>query len=85
LRKTPMKDVLLFKRMLIPYIIPIIFWLALLACLLLAVVDLYRGLIMQGVGMIIIGPILIRAVCEYMIVLFKINDSLTEIKHLKQK
>lgn len=80
-----MKDFLLFKRMLIPYIIQLIFWLALLACLILGVVDIYRGYILQGIGIIVVGPILVRIACEYIIVLFRINDTLTEIKHLKEK
>lgn len=77
-----MKDFLLFKRMLIPYLVQIFFWLGIVACLVMGISDIYKGLLLQGIGSIIIGPILVRMVCEYVVVLFRINDTLTEIKHL---
>ncbi|MDF3055092.1 MAG: uncharacterized protein K0Q74_999 [Gammaproteobacteria bacterium] len=75
-----MKDFLLFKRMLIPYLVQVVFWLGFLACLLTGGVDLSKGFILRGIGTMIVGPILVRMLCEYVVVLFRINDTLTEIR-----
>ena len=79
-----MKDFFLFRRMLIPYLVQVVFWLGVLACIGLGISDFFSGDIIRGLGTLIIGPILVRMACEYVVVLFRINDTLTEIKHLKE-
>jgi hypothetical protein len=76
-----MKDFLLFRRMLVPFLVQMVFWLGLLACVTMGVADIYKGFILRGIGTIIVGPILVRMTCEYIVVLFRMNETLTEIKH----
>ena len=73
-------DFLLFKRMLIPYLIQILFWLGVIATLVAGIFNLFHGLIWQGLTLIFIGPLVLRLVAEYIIVLFRINETLLDIK-----
>lgn len=73
-------DFLLFKRMLIPYLIQILFWLAVIAAVVAGIFNLFHGLIWQGLMEILLGPIVLRLVAEYIIVLFRINETLLDIK-----
>lgn len=77
------KDFLTFRRMLTPILVQILFWLAVLACIILGVANILHQLILQGVATIIFGPLIIRIICEYVVVLFRINNTLTEIKSQK--
>ena len=79
-----MKDFFLFRRMLIPYLVQVLFWLGIVTCIVLAITDFSQGGVWRGIGTLILGPIIIRMACEYVVVLFRINDTLTEIKHLKE-
>jgi hypothetical protein len=80
-----MKDFLLFRHMLIPYLLQVLFWIGFLACLGMGVADIYHGFILRGIGTIFVGPILVRMACEYTIILFRMNETLTEIKDLLTK
>ncbi len=83
-----MGDFLAFRKMLTPIIIQILFWLGLLACILgglgaivvgLIHIDRMPELIGFGILAVIFGPLAMRIYCEWLIVLFRINDTLTEI------
>ena len=75
-----LKDFLLFKRMLIPYLIQILFWLGVIGAVVAGIFNLFHGLIWQGLITIFIGPLVLRLVAEYIIVLFRINETLLDIK-----
>ena len=77
------KDFLTFRRMLTPFLVQIIFGLAVIACIILGVANILHQMVLQGVVTIIFGPLLIRIVCEYVIVLFRMNNTLTDIKNQK--
>ncbi len=88
-----MKDFLLFRRMVTPYIIMFIFW--------LLVILLVIGLIITTVGVLAsknnsnsivgiclawpiglpLGILVIRIYCELLILFFRMNETLTEIKN----
>jgi hypothetical protein len=74
------KDFLTFRCMLIPVIVQILFWLSIAVCVVLGIFSMFIHAIWSGLSLIIVGPLLVRLVCEYVIVQFKINDSLREIR-----
>lgn len=79
------KDFFLFRRMLLPYLIQVIFWIGLLAIIVLAIVNFYHKLFVLGISTLILGPVVWRIGCEYIIVLFKIQDTAADIRELLEK
>lgn len=88
-----MRDLLRFDSMVTPKIITFIYWLLLAGAAVLGLALLFKGFgVMKysgfaGFGMIVAAPILAaasallaRIYCEIMIVLFKINEALQEIR-----
>jgi hypothetical protein len=75
-----MKDFLLFRRMVAPALIQLLFWLGSLICIFVGLFGLFSHTVMFGLGVLIIGPLFIRVMCEYLIVQFGINSALQEIK-----
>lgn len=89
-----MRDYLYFDTMITPKIITFIYWLMLAAAAIAGLVMLSKGFTVMkysgfaGFGMIVVAPILVVAValvvriyCEIMIVLFKMNEALQDIRH----
>ena len=89
LRKdTPMRDFLAFRTMVAPIIIQIIFWVGVAACIILGLGGIFsasgpRPGIQIGTGLLflVLGPLVVRIYCEILIIFFRINETLTEIKH----
>ena len=83
-----MKDFLHFNRMITGDIIKYVFW-ALTGIFALIGIFTFLTALVAGefggalVGLIItiLGPVLIRIYCELMIILFKIHETLVEIKN----
>ena len=88
-----MHDLLLLNRMITPKIITFIYWLLLLGCGIYGIVLLvgafgtmkYNG--WAGFGMLVLAPfavvfgaVIARMYCEIMIVLFKMNEALQDIR-----
>lgn len=76
------KDYFLFKRMLIPFLVQILFWLGVVTAIVAGIMDMSQGSWIYGILTILLGPIVVRMICEYIVVLFEINDTLTDIKEL---
>jgi len=83
-----MKDFWAFRTMLTPVIIQILFWLGVLTCLTVGFIFIGFGIhfeyaknIYKGLFFIILGPLFVRVYCEVLIIFFRINETLTEIKH----
>ncbi len=78
-----------FKKMLTPVIIQILFWLGSILSVLVGLGLLIFGLEEEkllGLILILLGPIVVRIYGELLIVVFTINDTLTEIhRSLKEK
>ncbi|HRQ71704.1 MAG TPA: DUF4282 domain-containing protein [Phycisphaerales bacterium] len=83
-----MRDFLVFRRMVTPLIIQIIFWGGCALAILGGVVIILQGMddpingrmmVLQGAGLLIAGPIVVRVLCELLIVIFRINATLTDI------
>ena len=81
-------DFLSFRKMLTPIIIQIIFWIGIVVCVIGGIVYIVMGvasrgggeMVLYGILSLIIGPLAVRIYCEILIVVFRINDTLTEIK-----
>lgn len=81
-----MRDFFTFKKMLMPFIIQIIFWLGSLICIAAGIsIIIFKHSIASGISIIILSPIVLRLICEIIIVFFKINQTLKNIEeHIEQ-
>jgi hypothetical protein len=84
-----MEDYLSFRKMITPVIIQVIFWIGAVAVAIYALWQIFTGatasyeggaLVLRGLVTLVLGPFIWRIYCEVMIVLFRINETLTEIK-----
>ena len=84
-----MGDFWAFRKMVTPVIIQILFWVGVIICVIAGFVLIGTGIkqpghqsLLSGVLLVIFGPLVVRLYCEILIVFFRINETLTEIKHL---
>lgn len=89
-----MRDFLSFRRMITPIIIQIVFWLGVGLCLLAGLIMIVQGAtsnfgggaqVLSGLLLFFFGPIAVRIYCELLIIFFRMNETLTEIKHLLER
>ena len=82
-----MKDILFFDRMLTPKFITVIYWLLLIGVVIGGIGVMFSGYgfsfasFVSGLLTIVFGAIFARIWCELMIVLFKMNEALQDIRH----
>ncbi len=80
-----MGDFFSFRRMITPVIIQVVFWLGLIVIVGYALAILIAGeeawVRVLGVVYLILGPVLWRVWCEIMILLFRISETLTDIRN----
>ncbi|MEI6675922.1 MAG: DUF4282 domain-containing protein [Verrucomicrobiota bacterium] len=86
-----MEDFIKFKKMITPVIIQILFWIGTVVSVIAGLVSMVGGasahygggsMVFMGLLLILLGPIVTRIYCEILIVIFSINDTLTEVKNL---
>ncbi len=85
-----MEDFLRFKKMVTPIIIQILFWIGVVTCVIAGIVGIVVGItsrsggttVLKGIGWLVLGPIGVRIYCEILIVIFSINNTLTDLKNL---
>ena len=76
-----MKDFFLFRRMLSPIVIPLLFWALLVLIVIGGVKELFIPWhVWKGIQVLILGPLLARVLCELLLILFRIDESLNHIK-----
>lgn len=75
-----MGNLLEFRTMITPAIIKFIFIIGLILILLGGLVDLASGSPGRGLGVLLIGPLVLRIYCEILIVIFSIHERLGEIR-----
>ena len=81
-----MGDFLRFESMVTPILIQILFWLAVIICVIVGIIAIASGGGNSlGLALIILGPIGARIYAEILIVLFRINDHLRQIQHNTQR
>jgi uncharacterized protein DUF4282 len=76
-------DYLTFRRMITPVFIQIIFWVAVLAIVIAGIVQIANGEAAGGVLILLLGPLGARIYAEILIVIFRMNDSLLDIRNAK--
>ncbi len=86
-----MKDFLNLKRILIPTIVPVVFRLGLYVCIFVGIRQIVTNLLTFGSTNLyelpfvlfywfVLFPVILRIVCEVLIILARMNASLTDIK-----
>jgi hypothetical protein len=87
-----MKDFLAFRTMVTPVIIQVLFWLGVVICIVIGVFLIAFGVQMEdpksiwsGLALALLGPLGVRIYCEILIIFFRINETLTEMKHLMEE
>jgi uncharacterized membrane protein YagU involved in acid resistance len=87
-----MSDFWAFRKMVTPVIIQILFWVGVIGCIIGGLIMIGVGVkfpgeqgVLKGVLLIILGPLAVRLYCEILIVFFRINETLTEIKHVLER
>ncbi len=76
-----MNDFLSFNKLITPVFIHAIYWIGVLAAIIVGLgILLGGGSVLKALLMILLGPILVRIGCEMLIVLFRINDHLAAIR-----
>ncbi len=78
-----MGDYLTFRRMITPVFIQIIFWIAVLAIVIAGIIQIANGKAAAGVLILLLGPLGARIYAEILIVIFRMNDSLLDIRNAK--
>ena len=88
-------DAIMFRRMVAPWVIMVIFWVATIGAVLYGGFTIYTSLTSRGgvnifgaVGGLISIPLsilMIRLYCEIMIVVFRMNETLTDIKNVLER
>ncbi len=78
-----MGEYLSFKKLFTPYLVQVIFWIAVI----FNTIDAFFGghSFFGAVFYLIVGPILIRIICEALVVVFEINNTLAEIRDEQRK
>ena len=85
-----MDDFLKFRKMITPAIIQILFWVGVAVTIIGSLVTMavsfgrYGGGIgtfLGGLLMLVLGPVVVRIYCELLILFFRMNETLTEIKN----
>ncbi len=85
-----MKEFFEFKKLITPTVIKVVFVVGVVLSFLMGALDVKAGmnaidfggsaLIFSGILKIFFGPVIVRVWCEIIVVLFKINDNLSDIK-----
>ncbi|TFB24462.1 DUF4282 domain-containing protein [Filobacillus milosensis] len=75
-----MRKYLTFDKMILPIIIQIIFWIGVVATVISGILMMIGGEVLLGLLTLVFGPLVVRIYCELIIIFFKMNDTLTEIK-----
>jgi len=87
-------DFLAFRQMIAVPVIKILFWIGVVWSVVMGLFYIVAGThvfgsffggLCIGVSTMVVGPFLVRIYCEFLIVVFRINETLTEIKNELQK
>ena len=82
-----MGDFLTFRRMVTPILIQVVYWIV-------TVVVIVGGLVVLvaapggteralGLAVLVLGPLVVRVYAEVLLVVFRINETLTDIRNMK--
>ncbi|WP_368652341.1 DUF4282 domain-containing protein [Ornithinibacillus sp. 4-3] len=83
-----------FDSMITPLIIKVVFWIGVGVSVLAGLSMIIMGLnstfgngfqVISGLATIVVGPILVRIYCELLIIMFKMHESLQDIRQTLKK
>lgn len=80
-------DYIVFRRMITPIFIQIVFWTGVAVIVILGLLRAVFSLnvsildVVLGLLIVLVGPLLWRMYCETLIVFFRMNETLTDIRH----
>lgn len=76
-----------FEEMITPIIIKVLFWVGLAASVIFGLITIFTGiieeeflLIFSGLLTVVVGSLLVRVYCELLIIMFKIYETLKQIR-----
>ncbi len=84
-----MEDFLKFRKMITPVIIQILFWVGVAGTVIAALVVMATsfsrygggaGTFLGGLVLLVVGPVMVRVYTELLILFFRMNETLTEIR-----
>ena len=86
-----MTDFLAFRRMITPVIIQVVFWVGVVASVVAGLIMIAGGFaeryggargidVPLGLAVLLVGPLLMRVYCELLILVFRINETLSDIR-----
>lgn len=89
---TSSDDFWAFRKMITPILIQILFWIGVIVCILGGIMmvarahneyrDTWDGAqVALGLASIFLGPVVVRLYCEFLILFFRMNETLTEIRN----
>ncbi len=91
---SPLADFVAFRRLLVPLIIQMLFWVFAVFLVVVGIALIIKGAmgpfdraekILGGLIVLVFGPLTVRIVCELMIVVFRMHDTLVEIQREMRK
>ena len=83
-----MEDFLKFRKMFTPVIIQILYWIGVGVSVIAGLVQIGTAFsrygsavsVLTGLLTIVLGPVVVRIYCELLILFFRMNETLTEIR-----
>ena len=89
-----LKDFLAFRRMIVPVLIQVIYWVLTAFAVMAGIVSILGGIVSLGVDRnweslvvigggciaLVVGPIVLRIIAEFVLVIFRISETLTDIR-----
>ena len=84
-----MNDFVTFRRMVTPLIIQGVFWIGAVVCVIGGIVGVASGAtstfgggpqVLTGLLLLFLGPLAVRIWCELLILFFRMNETLADIK-----
>jgi hypothetical protein len=76
-----MNDFLMFRKMVTPILVQIVFWVAVIGAILTGLYYLVSDEYLMGLAIIILGPFVARVSAEMLLVTFKIHEAVADIKN----
>lgn len=74
------KDLLFFDKMIMPKVITLLYWIGLVVCVIAGIVTMFSSFL-TGLGIVVGGVIAVRLYGEMIMLFFKMNEALQEIRH----
>ena len=75
------KDLLFFDKMIMPKVITLLYWIGLFGCVIGGLVTMFTVSFFTGLAILIGGSIAARLYGEMIMLFFKMNEALQEIRH----